>query len=128
MKSIFNILRKYRKKDINIADNYYRLYKKHKKIENYSSLFYIESDDTSKAYFDPHINLVVIINNDEYIDNLFYLYDRKLKVFDSADIETKLKNILENYYNSTKYHFIESLYKNGFVSYYIYTKLKKECF
>ena len=58
MKSIFNILRKYRKKDINIADNYYRLYKKHKKIENYSSLFYIESDDTSKAYFDPHINKI----------------------------------------------------------------------
>ena len=84
-------------------------------------------DETSRAYLNPHLHLVVIINNDGYIDNLIYLYDRKIKFYDSVEINDKLKIVLNNYYFSTKYNFIESLYENGFISYFLFTKLKKEC-
>ena len=71
MKSALEVLRKYRNKNSNLIDDYYKKKKLGIKIENYSSLFYVMEDETSKAYLNPHLHLVVIINNDGYIDNLF---------------------------------------------------------
>lgn len=122
--SILRILYKSRNNNQILNDNYYKLYKENKKFSSYKTLIFICSDETSKAYLNPHTHVVAIINNDGYIDNLIYLYDRYLKFFDSENIELKTKNILEKYYNSTKIEFIESLYLNGFISYKIYEKLK----
>lgn len=127
MKSALEVIRKYRSKNEDIKDDYYQMKKHNIKVENFSSLFFVMEDETSKAYYNPHLHLVLIINNGGYIDNIIYLYDRKMKFFDSANIDDKLKIILNNYYYSTKYNFIESLYENGFISYFLFNKLKKEC-
>ncbi|MDY2728378.1 MAG: hypothetical protein SOV26_05280 [Candidatus Onthovivens sp.] len=126
-KSIFELLRKYRNSNVNISERYYKMKKKGIKPTNFSSLYFICEDETTKAYLDPHLHIVIIVNSDGYIDNVLYLYDRKIKFYNSSSIDDKLKIVLENYYKNTKYDFIESLYNNGFVSYFMYRKLKKEC-
>ena len=54
MKSALEVLRKYRNKNSNLIDDYYKKKKLGIKIENYSSLFYVMEDETSKAYLNPH--------------------------------------------------------------------------
>ena len=126
-KSIFKLTHKYRNANQLVNDHSYKLYKRHKKVESTKNYIYITSDETSDTFLNPHTHVLMIINKDGYIDHILYLYDRKLKFFDSKDIDKKSKNLLEKYYFSTKTDFINSLYENGFVSYFLFTKLKKEC-
>lgn len=127
MESIAYLLRKNRKINHDLIDNYFSYKVNNKKIENYSTLFLIDEDKSSKAYFDPRIHVIVIINDDGFIDNIFYLYDKKMKIMDSKDIGDKLKVLLNSYYNSTKSDFIVNLYELGFISYSLYKKLCREC-
>lgn len=124
--SILKTLYKSRNNNQILNDNYYHIYKKKKKINSLKNLIFVSSDSTSRAYLNPHTHVILILNNDGFIDNLIYLYDRNLKFFDSKGIEQKAKNILDLYYNSTKINFINGLYENGFISYKLYERLKNE--
>lgn len=124
-KTFFKILAKYRNNIQKFNSPYEHMQKEGEKMTNVSSLLYVGNDKTTKAYYDKNLCIMLIVNNDLYIDHIFYLYDRKLKMINTDQIEVKLQNILENYYKSTKNELINSLYKNGFISYTVFQELLK---
>ncbi len=121
--SILKILYKYRNNNQRFNDSYHKLAKNGRKVERFHNLVYLGEDATSKGYINLHTHVIVVINNDGYIDTLIYLYDRKLKFFDSDYLEDKSRNILEMYYKADRMDFINCLYKNGAISYCLYQKL-----
>lgn len=79
----------------------------------------------SIAFFDYDLNIVFVVNNQGYLDNMICLFDKYLKKINKEHILERIKLVLDNYFSNDLTRFIYSLYEQNFISYRIFKKLCK---
>lgn len=99
-------------------------------IELYDSTFThlikVDEDTTSVAFYDYNLSCIFIVNKQGSLDNIIYLFDKRIKNKDSSGIIERIKPIIKSYYENNLNDFVYNLYKNGFISYYVFNKICKE--
>ena len=90
------------------------------------NLIKISENNTCTAYFHKEFNSILIINNQGSIDNIIYLFDRFIKNPNKSNIITRLEALVEAYFSNEMNDFINILYKNNFISYFIFNKICKK--
>lgn len=91
----------------------------------FTQLVRVEETRTSIAYYHYDFNAIFMINKQGSLDNIIYLFDKHLKNPHKYNIIERVKPLVRAYYNNDLLEFVNLLYKNGFVSYYIFRKICK---
>ena len=78
--------------------------------------YLIKEDKTSSAFYDPDFEMVYIINNQGRLDLEISLYDRYLKHVEKHHTLSKIQELVEKFYDNDYHGFVNSLYKNKFIS------------
>lgn len=91
----------------------------------FTQLVKVEETRTSLAYYHYDFNAIFIINKQGSLDNIIYLFDKHLKNPHKYNIIERVKPLVRANYNNDLLEFVNLLYKNGFVSYYIFRKICK---
>ena len=82
----------------------------------FTSLILIKEDKTSSAFYDPDFEMVYIINNQGRLDLEISLYDKYLKHVEKHHTLSKIQELMEKFYDNDYHGFVNSLYKNKFIS------------
>lgn len=91
----------------------------------FTQLVKIDESRTSTAFYHYDFNAIFIINRQGTLDNIIYLFDKYLKNPHKYNIIERIKPLTRAYYNNDLAEFVNLLYKNGFVSYYVFRKICK---
>ena len=91
----------------------------------FTQLVKIDESRTSIAFYHYDFNAIFIINRQGTLDNIIYLFDKYLKNPHKYNIIERIKPLTRAYYNNDLAEFVNLLYKNGFVSYYVFRKICK---
>lgn len=98
-------------------------------IDVFNSLFTqlvkVDESKTTMAFYHYDFNAIFIINRQGTLDNIIYLFDKYLINPHKYNIIERIKPLIRAYYNNDLGEFVNLLYKNGFVSYYVFRKICK---
>ena len=92
---------------------------------NFTELVKIYSDNTSSAYYHFNLRTIFIINDQGFIDNTIYLFDKKMKYVDTTNIVERIKPAIRAYYKNDAAEFIYSLNEEKLISHKVFRKLCK---
>ena len=83
----------------------------------FASLFCLSPHDRStKAFYEPHARVVLMINQQGRLDAAISLFDRGVKKPDLTNIEAKLNLAIAPYFNNDRAGLIHQLHAQGLIS------------
>lgn len=91
-----------------------------------TKLVRIMESETAVAFYHFDFNAIFIINNQGSLDNIIYLFDKKIKKPNVSHIVERMKPVIQAYFDGNLNDFIYLLYKNEFISYKVFRKICKE--
>lgn len=91
----------------------------------FTQLVKVDESETTVAFYHYDLNAIFIINRQGSLDNIIYLFDKYLINPHKYNIIERIKPLIKAYYNNDLVEFVNLLYKNELISYYIFRKICK---
>ena len=100
----------------------YRIYN-----SSFTNLVFIMSSANNKegAFFHHDTNSIYIINNQGRLDEEIVLFDKYMKNYNFDNILGRVESVVEAYFACDRSAFVESLYRNGFISHKLLSRLRR---
>jgi hypothetical protein len=100
----------------------YRIYN-----SSFTNLVFIMSSTNNKegAFFHHDTNSIYIINNQGRLDEEIVLFDKYMKNYNFDNILGGVESVVEAYFACDRSAFVESLYRNGFISHKLLSRLRR---
>lgn len=92
----------------------------------FTKLVRIEECPTAVAFYHFDFNAIFIINRQGGLDNIIYLFDKKLRHPKTNRIVERIRPVINAYFDGRLNDFIYLLYKNELISYSVFRKICKE--
>lgn len=90
---------------------------------NFTQLVLVGGDKTTRAYYHLDFQMVFIVNRQGTLDTKITLFDSKIRNINTSHIISRLKPVIQAYYDNNRIKMIDMLYQGEFISSYAYNLL-----